>query len=93
MALYSLVQSAAGVVQTYGISVGISKLGYKIWVVYIVYNSIQLVLVKFLFPETSKLSLEDIDYIFETPGEHPVKLSLRLEKARKEREVAARGQD
>jgi MFS family permease len=93
MALYSLVQSAAGVVQTYGISVGISKLGYKIWVVYIVYNSIQLVLVKFLFPETSKLSLEDIDYIFETPGEHPVKLSLRLEKARKEREAAARGPD
>jgi hypothetical protein len=71
MALYSLVQSAAGVVQTYGISVGISKLGYKIWVVYIVYNSIQLVLVKFLFPETS----------------------LRLEKARKEREAAARGPD
>jgi MFS family permease len=86
MAFYSIVQSAAGVVQNYGISVGIGKVGYKIWVVYIVYNCLQLVASYFLFPETSKLSLEDIDYIFETPNENPVKLSLRIEKARKDRE-------
>lgn len=90
MALYSLVQSVAGVIQTYGISVGINKVGYKIWVVYIVYNSIQLVAAYFIFPETSKLSLEDIDYIFETPNEHPVKLSLKIEAARKEKEQADR---
>nr|XP_031858195.1 uncharacterized protein CI109_006437 [Kwoniella shandongensis]KAA5525267.1 hypothetical protein CI109_006437 [Kwoniella shandongensis] len=89
MALYSLIQSIAGVVQTYGISVGIGKVGYKIWVVYIVYNSLQLIVVYFLFPETSKLSLEDIDYIFETPKENPVKLSLRLEAARNQREKDA----
>jgi hypothetical protein len=85
MAFYSIVQSAAGVVQNYGISIGIGKVGYKIWVVYIVYNAIQLVASYFLFPETSKLSLEDIDHIFETPKENPVKLSLRLEKARNDR--------
>lgn len=86
MALYSLVQSAAGVVQNYGISIGIGKVGYKIWVVYIVYNAIQLVISYFIFPETSGLSLEDIEYIFETPKENPVKLSLRLEKARRQRQ-------
>ena len=90
MALFALLQCVAGVIQTYGISIGIAKLGYKIWVVYIIYNSIQLVLVKFLFPETSKLTLEDIDHIFETPGHKPVDISLRLAKARKERERAAR---
>lgn len=90
MALYSLVQAAAGVVQSYGISVGIAKVGYKIWVIYIVYNLIQLIVAYFVFPETSKLSLEDIDYIFETPGTHPVKLSLRIEQARKEKERAER---
>lgn len=82
MAFYSIVQSAAGVIQQYGIGVGIGKVGYKIWVVYIAYNSIQLVVSYFVFPETSKLSLEDIDHIFETPGENPVKLSLRMEKER-----------
>lgn len=88
MALYSLIQSAAGVVQNYGISVGIQKVGYKIWVVYIAYNAIQLVIAYLIFPETSDLSLEDIDYIFETKGEQPVKLSLKIEKARIAREKA-----
>ena len=47
-----MIQGAAGTVQGYGISVGISKLGYKIWVVYIAYNCIQLVAAYYLFPET-----------------------------------------
>ncbi|RKU49550.1 hypothetical protein DL546_009175 [Coniochaeta pulveracea] len=90
MGMYSMVQGAAGVVQSYGISVGINKIGYKIWVVYIVYNSLQLIVAYFLFPETSKLTLEEIDTIFETPGVNPVKMSLKIEKARKEREAAER---
>lgn len=88
MAFYSIVQSAAGVVQQYGISIGIGKVGYKIWVVYIVYNALQLVVAYFLFPETSKLSLEDIDAIFETEGANPVKLSLRMEKERNAKNAA-----
>jgi MFS family permease len=84
MGLYGLVQGAAGTVSSYGISVGISKIGYKIWVVYIVYNTIQLGLSYFIFPETIGLSLEEIDYVFETPGVRPVKMSLDIQKARLE---------
>lgn len=90
MGFYNMVQGAAGVVQSYGISVGIQKVGYKIWVVYIVYNTLQLIAAYFVFPETSKLSLEEIDTIFETPGSNPVKLSLKIEKAREERVRAER---
>lgn len=90
MGFYNMVQGAAGVVQSYGISVGIQKVGYKIWVVYIVYNTLQLIAAYFVFPETSKLSLEEIDTIFETPGSNPVKLSLKIEKAREERARAER---
>lgn len=90
MGLYALIQGGAGAVQTYGISVGIDKIGYKIWVVYIAYNCIQLVLSYFVFPETFGLSLEEIDAVFETPGVAPVKMSLDIQKAKKERAEADR---
>jgi hypothetical protein len=93
MGLYGLIQGGAGAVQTYGIGVGIQKLGYKIWVVYIVYNSIQLVLSYFVFPETSGLSLEEIDAVFETPGVAPVKMSLDIQKAKEERAAATRDEE
>jgi hypothetical protein len=93
MGLYGLIQGGAGAAQTYGISVGIAKVGYKIWVVYIVYNSIQLVLSWFLFPETGGLSLEEINTVFETPGVHPVKMSLDIQKAKKARAAAGRDEE
>lgn len=43
MGLYGVIQGAAGAIEAYGISIGISKVGYKIWVVYIAYNCLQLV--------------------------------------------------
>ncbi|KAL3455305.1 general substrate transporter [Aspergillus heterothallicus] len=90
MGLYGLIQGGAGAVQTYGISIGINKIGYKIWVVYIVYNTIQLILSYFVFPETSGLSLEEIDAVFETPGVAPVKMSLDIYKAKKQMQEANR---
>ncbi|KAL4765423.1 putative MFS sugar transporter protein [Aspergillus foveolatus] len=84
MSLYALIQGGAGACQTYGISVGIDKLGYKIWVVYIVYNTVQLVLSYFVFPETSGLTLEEIDAVFETPGVRPVKMSLDIYDAKRQ---------
>lgn len=43
MGLYGVIQGACGAVEAYGISIGIAKVGYKIWCVYIVYNAFQLV--------------------------------------------------
>lgn len=43
MGLYGVIQGACGAIEAYGISIGISKVGYKIWCVYIVYNALQLV--------------------------------------------------
>ncbi|KAJ6093323.1 hypothetical protein N7486_008612 [Penicillium sp. IBT 16267x] len=51
---------------------------------------ISLVLSYFFFPETSGLSLEEIDTVFETPGVAPVKMSLDMEKAKKEMAMARR---
>lgn len=85
MGLYGLIQGAAGTIQNYGISVGIDKLGYKIWCVYIVYNFLQLIVAYFVFPETFKLSLEEIDAVFETPGVNPVKMSMKIQRAKQEK--------
>ncbi|KUL87990.1 hypothetical protein ZTR_03941 [Talaromyces verruculosus] len=93
MGLYGLIQGAAGAVQTYGIGVGINKLGYKIWVVYIVYNGVQLGLSYLIFPETFGLSLEEIDAVFETKGVPPVKMSLEIQKAKKLRERMGRNEN
>ncbi|KAJ9422812.1 lactose permease [Fusarium oxysporum] len=82
MALYTMFQGAAGVVHNYGISVGIQKVGYKIWAVYIAYNLIQLVVAYFIFPETGKLNLEEIDHIFETKNTNPTKLSVKVADAK-----------
>lgn len=90
MGIYGLIQGVAGTINNYGISVGIAELGYKIWCVYIVYNSIQLVLAYYLFPETKDLTLEEIDVIFDTPGVNPVKMSKIIEKSRKERDQMAK---
>jgi hypothetical protein len=93
MGLYSLIQGGASAVQTYGIGVGIGKVGYKILVVYIAYNTVQLILSYFIFPETSGLSLEEIASVFETPGVAPVKMSLDIQKAKKEGAAARRDEE
>jgi len=85
LGLYGLVQGLAGTVNNYGISVGIGKIGYKIWVVFIAYNFLQLIASYFLFPETHGLTLEEIDAVFETPGIAPVKMSLNIQMAKKEK--------
>lgn len=48
-------------------------------------GSSSLVAAYFVFPETGKLSLEEIDAVFETPGVAPVKMSLDIQKAKKEK--------
>lgn len=86
LGMFSLLQGVCGVIQTYGIQVGISELGYKVWAVYVGYNLCQLVASYFIFPETYGLTLEEIDAVFETPGVHPVRMSLDIQKAKIEKE-------
>ena len=86
LGLFSLLQGICGVIQTYGIQVGISDIGYKIFAVYVGYNLCQFVASYFIFPETYGLTLEEIDAVFETPGVRPVKMSLDIQKAKNEKQ-------
>ncbi|TDZ61864.1 Lactose permease [Colletotrichum sidae] len=86
MGVFAMFQAIAGVVHNYGIGIGVGKIGYKIWAVYIVYNFLQVIASYYVFPETSKLNLEEIDSIFETSGTKPVKLSIKIADAKRAKE-------
>jgi hypothetical protein len=85
MGMYSLFQACFGIVMTYGVSAAIAKIGWKIYFVFIVIDLAAVGLTWKYFPEFRSLSLEEIDLVFETPNTDPVKLSKKLQKAKKEK--------
>ncbi|KIW24855.1 uncharacterized protein PV07_10543 [Cladophialophora immunda] len=47
----------------------VHNIGYKIWIIFILLNGVIIVPVTyFFFPETAKMSLEDLDHIFDESG-------------------------
>lgn len=70
--------NVAMIVNTYGISVGIAKIGWKLYLVYIVWICIELVTIYFFFVETKGKTLEELSEVFEAPN--PRKASTRKTK-------------
>jgi len=68
----------AMVVNTYGISVGIETIGWKLYLVYIVWIVIELIIVFFFFVETAGKTLEELSEIFE--AKNPRNASIRKVK-------------
>jgi hypothetical protein len=66
------------VVNTYGISVGIAKIGWKLYLVYIAWICIEIVCVYFFFVETAGKTLEELGEIFDAPN--PRKASTKKTK-------------
>ena len=58
----------AMVVNTFGISVGIEKIGWKLYLVYIGWIVVELVLIYFFFVETAGKTLEEMGEIFDAPN-------------------------
>lgn len=65
----------AMVVNTYGISVGMEAIAWKLYIVYIAWIVIEMVIIYFFFVETAGKTLEELHEIFEAPD--PVKASIR----------------
>ncbi|RDW75472.1 putative lactose permease [Coleophoma cylindrospora] len=68
----------AMVVNTYGISIGIAKIGWKLYLVYIVWICIELITIYFFFVETAGKTLEEMKDIFDAPN--PRKASTKKTK-------------
>jgi len=67
--------NVAMVVNTYGISVGIAKIGWKLYVVYIVWICIEIITIYFFFVETAGKTLEEMRSVFE--ADNPRKESTK----------------
>lgn len=68
----------AMVVNTYGISVGIEKIGWKLYLVYIGWICIELAIIYFFFVETAGKTLEELGDIFS--ASNPRNASLQRTK-------------
>ncbi|CAA9962223.1 hypothetical protein CFE70_005629 [Pyrenophora teres f. teres 0-1] len=68
----------AMMVNTYGISIGIEKLEWKLYLVYIGWICVEIVVIFFFFVETSGKTLEELKDIFEAPN--PARASLKKSK-------------
>ncbi|OAL49238.1 general substrate transporter [Pyrenochaeta sp. DS3sAY3a] len=68
----------AMVVNTYGISVGMEKIGWKLYLVYIGWICVELATIFFFFVETAGKTLEELKEIFEAPN--PRNASLKRSK-------------
>ncbi|KAJ5906592.1 Lactose permease [Penicillium subrubescens] len=70
--------NVAMVVNTYGISVGIEKIGWKLYLVYIAWICVEMVVIYFFFVETAGKTLEELKEIFDAPN--PRKASMKRTK-------------
>lgn len=65
-------------VNTYGISVGILAIGWKLYLVYIIWICVELVTIYFFFVETAGKTLEELTEVFDAPN--PRKASTKKTK-------------
>ncbi|KAK8084251.1 lactose permease [Apiospora hydei] len=75
--------NVAMVVNTYGISVGMEKIQWRLYLVYIGWICVELVIIYFFFVETAGKTLEEMTEIFEAPN--PRKASTRKVKVEVDR--------
>ncbi|KFH46093.1 Lactose permease-like protein [Hapsidospora chrysogenum ATCC 11550] len=68
----------AMVINTYGISEGMAKIGWKLYIVYCAWIAVEIIIIYFFAVETAGKTLEELSAIFEAPN--PRKESTRKTK-------------
>ncbi|KAJ7930117.1 hypothetical protein B0H13DRAFT_915479 [Mycena leptocephala] len=78
MAMYALWVSCASFVNAYAGPIALQKITWKYYIVYVVWDVFECVVIWFCVVETRGRTLEELNEIFEDP--HPVRASLRKRK-------------
>lgn len=78
MAFSSLAVNVGGLLNQFAWPISLANIGWKTYIVFTVWDAVQVVVFYFLLPETKKRTLEELDSVFE--AKNPVKESLRKKK-------------
>ncbi|KDQ62665.1 hypothetical protein JAAARDRAFT_203742 [Jaapia argillacea MUCL 33604] len=68
LAFYNLVAQASSCINTFGLPVALQKLGWKVYVIFLVWDVFEVVIVYIFAVETKGLTLEEIDEVFNQPN-------------------------
>ncbi|PGH06090.1 hypothetical protein AJ79_06624 [Helicocarpus griseus UAMH5409] len=75
MAFQTLAMNAAMLINQFALPVALKDIGWKTYIVFAIWCSIQAIILFFTVPETKNCTLEELDMIFNSPT--PVKTSLK----------------
>ncbi|KAJ8698597.1 hypothetical protein PTI98_005290 [Pleurotus ostreatus] len=78
MAMYALAVSCASFVNTYPAPIALGRIQWRYYIVYVVWDVLEAIMVYFFAVETKGRTLEELDEIFSDP--HPVRASLAKKK-------------
>lgn len=78
MAMYSFAVSCAGFVNTYAGPIALNNIQWKYYIVYVVWDLFECLIIFFFAIETKGRTLEELNEIFDDP--HPVKASISKKK-------------
>ncbi|KAL6711409.1 hypothetical protein ACN47E_004343 [Coniothyrium glycines] len=78
MAFSALAVNAGGLLNQFAWPISLKEIGWKTYIVFTVWDAIQVVVFYFLLPETKKRTLEELDQVFE--AKNPVKESLQKKR-------------
>jgi hypothetical protein len=74
-------------VNQFAIPVALKNIGWKTYIVYVIWCAVQSVILYFTIPETKEFTLEELDEVFH--AKNPIKHSDVLRKLNRERALAA----
>ncbi|KAJ3041006.1 hypothetical protein HDV00_010080 [Rhizophlyctis rosea] len=78
LGLSNLVTYSMVLVNAFAVPLGIKAIGWKFYIIYIIWNLLETVFLYFFMVETKGLTLEELDEVFSAPN--PRKTSLRILK-------------
>ncbi|KAG6890814.1 hypothetical protein C0995_003247 [Termitomyces sp. Mi166 len=84
LAFLGIVAQVATCINTFGLPVALERIGWKVYVIFLVWDAFEVVVIYFFVVETKGLTLEEINDVFGQPNPKAYSLQLQRETRRSE---------
>ncbi|KAF8158376.1 general substrate transporter [Crassisporium funariophilum] len=78
LAFLGIVSQVATLINTFGLPVALQKLGWKVYLIFLIWDVFEVIIIYFFVVETKGLTLEEINDIFDNPN--PRRYSEQIQK-------------